>query len=421
LIRAVIGAGYGDEGKGLMTDYYASKSKNCLVVRHNGAGQAGHTVVTPDGLRHTFSHFGSGTFAGADTFLSRFTAFHPQDLLIEYLELAKKMPKGKLVPNLFVDPNAIVITPFDRLLNQLVEEKRGKNRHGSCGYGLNEAVTRHEAGYPTKAGDLLDLNYLRTQLNHIVEGWLIQRAEDLGIELPALNFNIFIDTFLAQCARVRGIFYFISPSLLKDVIKKYDDIIFEGAQGLMLDQDMGHFPHVTRSNTGIKNAVTLCKEWGLNELDVTYVTRAYVTRHGNGPLAHELPSRPEWLLGEETTNKTNQFQGHFRYAPVDLDILINAIWHDEGLAGNILDRQFKYDSGLAITCMDQLSHEHKIPIMVDDQELHFNLDLFDQYFDSVITSYGPTRNNVNDDTGMVPPGSENIPGLDAPYLNDYEF
>lgn len=74
---AVIGAGFGDEGKGLMTDYCCQRPKYTTVVRFNGGAQAGHTVVTPDGRRHVFSHFGSGTLRGAATFLSRFFICNP--------------------------------------------------------------------------------------------------------------------------------------------------------------------------------------------------------------------------------------------------------------------------------------------------------------------------------------------------------
>ena len=76
-ISVVIGANYGDEGKGLATDYLASQGTKSLVVRFNGGAQAGHTVVTPDGCRHVFHHFGSGVFAEADTFLSKFFIVNP--------------------------------------------------------------------------------------------------------------------------------------------------------------------------------------------------------------------------------------------------------------------------------------------------------------------------------------------------------
>ena len=74
---AVIGANFGDEGKGLMTDYFCSQNKKSLNIRFNGGAQAGHTVVTPDGKRHVFSHIGSGTFSGADTYLSEFFTLNP--------------------------------------------------------------------------------------------------------------------------------------------------------------------------------------------------------------------------------------------------------------------------------------------------------------------------------------------------------
>ena len=139
-INVVIGAGFGDEGKGLMTDYFASQAKNNygsgLVVRFNGGSQAAHTVVTPEGKRHVFGHFGSGTLVGLPTYLSSFFAVHP---ILFREELAKLKVLG-LTPKVYVDKECIVTTPFDMLINQIAETVRGENRHGSVGFGVNETV-----------------------------------------------------------------------------------------------------------------------------------------------------------------------------------------------------------------------------------------------------------------------------------------
>lgn len=84
--RAVIGASFGDEGKGLVTDYLCAIQGAGIVVRFNGGAQAGHTVVTPDGLRHVHHHFGSGTLWGTPTFLSQFFIVNPIAFLAELLE-----------------------------------------------------------------------------------------------------------------------------------------------------------------------------------------------------------------------------------------------------------------------------------------------------------------------------------------------
>ena len=117
--HVVIGANYGDEGKGLMTDYLVKKHNAEVVVRFNGGAQAGHTVVTPDGQRHVFSHFGSGTLAGARTFLSKHFVANPILFLKEKKVLEELSPTKKLHNRfMWVDPSVMITTPYDMLINQ---------------------------------------------------------------------------------------------------------------------------------------------------------------------------------------------------------------------------------------------------------------------------------------------------------------
>ena len=129
----IVDLGFGDAGKGLLTDYLARQLKAGIVVRYNGGAQAGHNVVTPDGRHHTFSQFGSGTFIpGVKTYLSRDVVIHPGALLVEGAIL-----EGKGIPDAFsrlrVSEQALVITPFHQAANRIREIVRGSDRHGSCG------------------------------------------------------------------------------------------------------------------------------------------------------------------------------------------------------------------------------------------------------------------------------------------------
>ena len=105
---AVIGSGYGDEGKGLMTDYYASKFDDAIVVRSNGGAQAGHTVTTPTGERHVFSHFGSGSYSKTPTYLSEFFVANPM-LLAK--ELKQADDDGIPSPVIGAHPSVLITTP----------------------------------------------------------------------------------------------------------------------------------------------------------------------------------------------------------------------------------------------------------------------------------------------------------------------
>ena len=156
-IRIVIGANYGDEGKGLMTDYFAaqavSEGKKALVIPANGGAQRGHTVTTPEGVRHVFHHFGSGTLAGADTWLPRFFIVNPMIFMSEYEEL---LGKGAKDFRIYMDPECPVSTPFDMITNQILEEHRGNARHGSCGIGIWETLLRQGR----LLGELLAMPYI---------------------------------------------------------------------------------------------------------------------------------------------------------------------------------------------------------------------------------------------------------------------
>ena len=140
--RIVIGSNFGDEGKGLMTDYFAEefmdKYGKCLVSCTNGGSQKGHTVVSKNGLRHVFHHFGSGNFAGADTYLSKYFIVNPIIFNKEYRELLDE----NAITKTFVDKRCIVTLPIDMMINQLVEGKRGSKKHGSCGFGIFETILR---------------------------------------------------------------------------------------------------------------------------------------------------------------------------------------------------------------------------------------------------------------------------------------
>ena len=137
--KAVIGAGYGDEGKGLLTDFLAAETKDTIVVRSNGGAQAGHSVVTDDGLRHVFHHIGSGALAGARTHLSRYFVAHPMLFPAEWSALRERGAELSITS----DPRTLITTPFDVAVNQALELARGGSRHGSTGLGFGETIERN--------------------------------------------------------------------------------------------------------------------------------------------------------------------------------------------------------------------------------------------------------------------------------------
>src|SRR5258705_6304367 len=154
----VVGLGYGDEGKGTITDYLVRELGARTVVRWNGGPQAGHNVVTSDGRWHCFAQFGAGTFAGARTVLGPDMLVELEALAVEADALAGKGVADPLA-QLTIDGDCTVITPMHKLLNQLRELAAPR---GSCGMGVGEAVRWRERGIAIRVRDVADGSALAT-------------------------------------------------------------------------------------------------------------------------------------------------------------------------------------------------------------------------------------------------------------------
>ncbi len=343
--QVIIGAGFGDEGKGLFTDYFSTRSST--VVRFNGGAQAGHTVQLTDGRRHVFSHFGAGSFRGARTFLSRFFVCNPLLFAREQTELEAL----GVYPEVLIDGDSYVTTPYDMMVNQIVEAARGSARHGSVGVGFGETVGREEeTPYSLRVADL-SRDDLAQRLWLIRERWLPQRLKQLGVETLSPQWQ----ERIASPGAVDG-FINLSRAMLERCevtrsryLSRQRDLVFEGAQGLMLDQTSGFFPHVTRSHTGLRNVVALAHDAGIRSLSLLYATRAYLTRHGAGPLPFEVGGKIYPGI-EDPTNKPHAFQGSLRFAPLNLDLLHKAITRDLAHAEGVMSVHLQ----LGVSCLDQL-------------------------------------------------------------------
>lgn len=348
--QVVIGAQFGDEGKGRLIDYRAALiGGDGIVVRFNGGAQAGHTVVTPEGRRHVFSHIGSGAFAGAATLLSRFFVSNP----ILFLKELNALAELDVTPTVLIDPASPVTTPYDMMINQLIEKERGAGRHGSCGIGFGETLERHlHPAYALTVGDLAD-DALADRLDAIRRDYAPARLVRLGFgdaylrEAGLFQSDAILERYVEDVRRfLDAVTVMNAPAAIQG-----RQILFEGAQGLLLDQERGFFPYVTRSHTGLRNVLTLAGEWRLERLEVTYATRAYLTRHGAGPLPGELAEKPYPAVADPT-NIPNDYQGTLRFAWLDVDLLGRAI------AADLNDAQqcpgTAVHPRLAITCLDQL-------------------------------------------------------------------
>lgn len=390
-VNVVIGAGLGDEGKGLITDFFCdTNERDTVVVRFNGGAQAGHTVVTPEGKRHVFHHVGSGTFSGAGTFLSKHMVCHPMFFEDELNELNNM----GISEDVLVDPRAVITTPYDIMINQALEMSRGNERHGSCGMGFGETIERKEKDssgiYTLTVNDLYKSGVPLMKLRNIRDQYVPKRLNDL--KLPPLEDHLKSDNILERF--LEDLSFFRQNTWISDLdyLSDHYDIVFEGAQGLLLDMDYGSFPHVTRSNTGLKNVIDLAREASIEELEVTYVTRCYTTRHGAGPLPYEMDEIPYEAMRDKT-NKNNEWQSNFRYGWLSIDMLVDAIRHDLLYCPNMVQ-----DTNLAVTCLDQVDDDN-MPYYQGGVKKRGTLDLMRDLYNVLpefgfLQSIGPCRDDI---------------------------
>lgn len=348
--QGVIGGMFGDEGKGLITDALASQMishhGSCVVARFNGGAQAGHTVQTPVGTRHVFHHLGSGSLAGASTFLGRHFVSNPMLFLRERELLVRHGANTRV----FVDPRGVVSTPYDVMVNQAIERSRGSSRHGSCGIGFGETIERSlDTDFRITVQELGDSRKLEATLQRIRRQYLPARLLQLGLDPECMDpwrmHDGILDRFLDDAEAFFGLIEIKDPAQVL-----VGGVVLEGAQGLGLDEELGWFPHVTRSKTGLPWLLEMCEEARIWAVDVQYGTRAYTTRHGAGPMPHENDFIPPMF--EDHTNQPNDFQGALRFSHLDVDGLVSLIKADlgRGDAGSIV-----VSMGGWVSCLDQMA------------------------------------------------------------------
>jgi adenylosuccinate synthase len=287
----VVDLGFGDSGKGLLTDFLVRATGATLVVRFNGGAQAGHNVVTRDGRHHTFSQFGAGTFAGARTFLSQHVIVHPTALLVEADVLAQKGITRPL-DRVRIDARSKIVTPLHQEMNRQRERARGAARHGSCGVGVGEVV-KDSIEHPDDtivAGELGDRARLRQKLARIRE-----RMGDL-VAADAL------ERWIDQVAAVREI--------VVSKLELPDGVVFEGAQGVLIDERHGFHPFTTWSDCTPRNALELARGRQVTRIGVL---RSHAMRHGPGP----LPTESAEVRPRSDHNCENEWQGPPRYGLFD--------------------------------------------------------------------------------------------------------
>lgn len=356
------GLGYGDEGKGTTIDWLARRAPTSLVVRYNGGAQAAHNVVAD--RHHTFAQFGSATFVGAPTLLSRHVLVNPISALAEARHLVEI---GVAAPFelLFVDANALVTTPFQVAMNRLREMSR-TGRHGTCGMGIGETMQDSlEDAEPLRVGDLRRPSLLREKLERLRAKKLEALRALATPQSPACDRERAIleePATIRRCLEAFELFARLATiddgTRLDEALRDSRQVLFEGAQGVLLDQDFGFQPHTTWTNITFDNAESLLAEHGFEgRVSRLGILRAYATRHGAGPFVTE--HRAMDALSAHDHNRTGEWQGSFRSGAFDL---VTARYALEVVGGV---------DGLVITNLDRLAlaeRAESIPVAVTYRE-----------------------------------------------------
>lgn len=345
-IKVVMGANFGDEGKGLMTDFFSHQAlqngEKCVVVLSNGGAQRGHTVTAPDGTQHVFHHFGSGTLAGADTYCISDYILNPMTFVKEYFELRNL---GITPPDMYIENACRWSTPFDMIINQILEASREDKKHGSCGMGIWETVVRYQKR-PTSCG-LYGFNALSQEtkveyLKEIRDTYVPARLKEEGVlSVPAEWIDILYSDQLIYhfIDDVRFMVAHTIPAALVP-LNSFKNIVFENGQGLLLDQDLTFYGNnTTPSSTGSKNAIAainrhFAKSADPVNIEMCYVTRTYMTRHGVGRFETECDKSLINATMFDETNITNQFQDNLRYGELILPNLVERVNTDFTTARN---------------------------------------------------------------------------------------
>ncbi len=338
----VVGAQWGDEGKGKVTDYLAAQAD--YVVRYQGGSNAGHTVVA-DG--HTFRlhllpagivHPGTQCVIGNGVVV---------DPLMLCRELAEVQSHG-LSPRLWISDRAHVVMPYHRVLDRLEEEQRGDGRIGTTGLGIGPTYVDKVGRSGIRMAEFVDPDLFRQRLQAVLP--LKNRLLQGVYGHPGFTVEAIVDE-LAEAARTLKPYVTDTSLLLNEALAAGQKVLLEGANGTLLDIDHGTYPFVTSSNASAGGAAAGAGIGPTRISRVIGVVKAYTTRVGAGPFPTELDNEVgAWI--RERGREYGTTTGRPRRCG----------WFDA-----VLVRHAVRVSGidlLAVTLLDVLSGLPKIPVCV---------------------------------------------------------
>lgn len=331
---SLLGLGFGDCGKGLFTDFLCRLWNAHTVVRFNGGAQAGHNVVLPDGRHHTFSQFGAGSFVpGTVTLLASPVIVHPTALLVE-AGFLNRLGVADALSRMVIDARCRVTTPFHQAAGRMRELQRGPAAHGSCGVGVGETAG-HGIDHPEQELHYADLARPAVAFEKLE---LIRRTLRASFE-PRCAFDTNQAAYdselrvlddptvsVSWLERIKELIRAVPPAPREAVAARLQlagTVLFEGAQGVLLDEWRGFHPNTTWSSIHPASVAAVAADAGQHgPIEHLGILRAYLTRHGNGP----MPTHDARLAHlPEPHNASDGWQGSFRRGHPDAVLLRYAL------------------------------------------------------------------------------------------------
>ncbi|MFA6860043.1 MAG: adenylosuccinate synthetase [Clostridia bacterium] len=382
----VTGMSFGDECKGSMIDYLATKHGIKTIIRHNGGSQASHTVILPNGKFHKFSQIGSGSFnKGTKTILSENMVVNPLNLVREAEAFSEVigLTVEQILTNVFISENCLIATPFHKCLNRLKEISLGKNARGSFGTGVSEVTAvLSEYGASLKVKDLLDEKTLIDKLKNLQEimiGFYELKKIIITENLNHLNASVVEKEyeFLKQNVNILSLANLYmdyiknyKPNIFSDIeslVSRTEPIIFESSQGILIDKNLGIKPNTTLLDTTNQNAIKLSSQISDNPLVKIGAIKTIDSNHGF--MAFPTEDEELNLVMSDPNQVDGLYVGKPRYGYFDMVLL------DYSLSHNSTDY-------IALTWCDQLSKlkTNKICYMYDfsgevSEEMKQNLEI----------------------------------------------
>lgn len=351
----LVGMQYGDEGKGSFVDFLTAEENIKAIVRFNGGSQASHTVVTSDGVLHKFSQLGSGMFSpDVETYITENVVVNLENLLCEAEYFAKetKAPLESILKRISIHENCYLVTPYHILMNLLRELSQGKNRRGTVGTGVSEVKKILKEGKEENPnGELLgvqvkdilnkdglkDLKRKHYLLQRHVQRFYESHSQTIWKNAPEhtlqtlqrkISFllrnrrayeetaTIYYQYFWEKEGNVllQNSHFFSRNDFLK---KQQDNILYEGAQGLLLDARYGTCPNTTFLDTTAHFAYQLAE--GTGEIKRYGIVKAFCSRHGIGA----FPTEDEMLNATiiDMNQSESFWNGKIRFGWLDIVLL----------------------------------------------------------------------------------------------------